>query len=148
MTAGMPADAPPGLLLRVIKDKRVAFLIVGAANTAIGFGWFSLFLWIFGALPAGYMIALVTAQVFAVLCAFVLYRKFVFRVTGQVWRDLMRFSSVYAVSFGINLVVLPVLVEILHLNPLLSQVVIIFVTTIVSYLGHNYFSFRRKRDPQ
>lgn len=141
------ADSPPGLLLRIIKDKRIAFLIVGAMNTVIGFLWFTLFLWIFGALPAGYMIALVAAQILAVLCAFVLYRRFVFRVTGHVWRDLVRFSSVYAVSFGINLVVLPVLVEVVGIHPLPAQFVIVVITTVVSYLGHNYFSFRRTKGP-
>ena len=137
-------QAPPGPLLRLIKDKRIAFLIVGVANTAIGFLWYTLFLWLFGALPVGYIIALVAAQITSVLCAFVLYRRFVFRVRGHVWRDLMAFSSVYAVSFAINIVALPMLVEIVGFHPLVAQVAIVFVTTIVSYVGHNYFSFRRK----
>ena len=149
MTSTPPEpDAPPGPLLRFIKDKRVAFLIVGAANTLIGFLWYTFFLWAFHALPAGYMIALVAAQIVSVLCAFVLYRRFVFRVRGHVWRDLIRFSSVYAVSFGINLVALPILVEVVGMNPLVSQVVIVVITTIVSYVGHNYFSFRRKHENQ
>lgn len=141
-----PTDAPPGIILRLIKDKRIAFLIVGAANTAIGFGWYSLFLWFFHPLPGGYMIALVAAQVVSVLCAFVLYRRFVFRVRGHVWRDLLRFSSVYALSFAINLLVLPLMVEVVRMNPLLAQVVIVIVTTIVSYVGHNYFSFHRRKN--
>lgn len=140
-----PPDAPPGVLLRLIKDKRIAFLLTGAANTAIGFGWYSLFLWLFHPLPAGYVIALVAAQIVSVLCAFVLYRKLVFRVHGHVFRDLARFSSVYAVSFAINLALLPLLVEVLGWHPLVSQVVIVVVTTIASYLGHNHFSFRRKQ---
>lgn len=136
--------AEPGPLLRFIKDKRVAFLIVGAMNTLIGFLWFTLFLWIFAAVPAGYMIALVAAQVISVLCAYVLYRTFVFRVRGHILRDLVRFSMVYVVSFSINLVALPLLVELLQMNPLVAQLIIVTVTTIVSYVGHNYFSFRRK----
>lgn len=142
----MPPDAPPGVLWRVIKDKRILFLLVGAANTAIGFGWYSLFLWLFHPLPAGYLIALVIAQVFSVLCAFVLYRTIVFRVRGHVWTDLLRFASVYTASFLVNLALLPILVEVFDVNPLPAQVVIIFVTTIFSYVGHNYFSFHRKPD--
>lgn len=145
MTAGMPPDAQPGVLLTIIKDKRIAFLIVGALNTAIGLGWYVLFFWLLGGLPAGYMFALVSAQVVSVICAFFLYRKFVFRVTGNVWRDFARFTSVYIFSFGINLVVLPLMVEGLRVGALVAQVGIILITTVVSYLGHNYFSFRRKR---
>ncbi|NLP83916.1 GtrA family protein [Microbacterium sp. CFH 90308] len=146
MSDPIEPEAPPGPLLRLIKDKRVAFLIVGAVNTVIGFLWYTLFLWLLQALPAGYMIALVAAQIVSVLCAFVLYRRFVFRVRGHVWRDLIRFSSVYAVSFGINLLVLPALVELLGWHPLWAQVVIVVVTTIVSYIGHNYFSFHRRTE--
>jgi hypothetical protein len=36
---------------------------------------------------------------------------FVFRVWGHVLRDLVRFESVYLTALGINVVVLPVLVE-------------------------------------
>ncbi|MFE5409115.1 GtrA family protein [Microbacterium sp. NPDC056569] len=145
MSGMPPADSPPGPLMKIVKDKRVLFLAVGAANTLIGFLWYTLFLWLFHSLPGGYMIALVVAQIVSVLCAFVLYRHIVFRVKGHVWRDLLRFSSVYAVSFAINLVMLPVLVEVLHIHPLVAQIAIVTVTTIVSYVGHNYFSFHRKR---
>lgn len=136
----------PGPLLRLIGDKRIAFLIVGVANTGIGFAWYTLFLWLLSPLPAGYMFALVVAQIAAVLCAFVLYRRFVFRVRGHVWRDLLRFSSVYLVAFLINMASLPILVEVVGVHPLVAQVVIVAVTTLVSYVGHNRFSFRRKED--
>lgn len=134
---------PDGPLLRLIKDRRVAFLIVGAINTAVGFGWFTLFTftlerWI------GYMGVLVLAQIVSVLCAFVLYRKFVFRVRGNVLRDLVRFSMVYVVAFLVNAALLPLLVELVGLHVLLAQALIVFVTTVVSYLGHRYFSFARK----
>jgi len=147
----LPAEAPPGVagpdgpLLRIIKDRRVAFVVVGGVNTVVGFGWFTLFTfalerWI------GYMGVLVLAQVVSVLCAFVLYRRFVFRVRGHVMRDLLRFSMVYVVAFAVNAVLLPLLVEVAGLPVLLSQALIVVVTTVVSYLGHRYFSFARKKE--
>jgi len=152
MTEPRPSvGAPPGVagpdgpLLRIIKDRRVAFVIVGGVNTIVGFGWFTLFMfllerWI------GYMGVLVLAQVVSVLCAFVLYRRFVFHVRGHVIRDLLRFSMVYVVAFAVNAVLLPLLVEVAHMPVLLAQALIVFVTTVVSYLGHRYFSFARKED--
>ena len=141
--AGM--EGSPGLMLRLVKDYRVAFLIVGAANTVIGFGWFALFQYTVGQ-SFGYMVTLVCAHVASVLCAFVLYRRFVFRVRGHVWRDLARFESVYLVSLGINAILLPLLVEFAHLAPIVAQALIVFVTTLVSFFGHREFSFRRPRD--
>lgn len=138
--AGMKGQ--PGPLLRLVRDQRIAFLMVGAVNTVVGFGWFVLFEFTVGRVW-GYLASLAFAHVFSVLCAFALYRRFVFRVRGHVWRDLGRFELVYLVSISVNFVLLPILVEIGHLPPLLAQFLIVFVTTLISYFGHRGFSFRR-----
>ncbi len=137
-------SGPDGPLLRLIKDRRIAFVIVGVINTVVGFAWFALFDLSVGRLW-GYMATLLFAHVASVLCAFVLYRRFVFRVRGHVWVDLARFESVYLVALGINALLLPLLVELGGLQPIVAQAVIVFVTTLVSYIGHSRFSFRRKK---
>lgn len=136
---------PDGPLLRLVKDRRVAFLIVGTINTAVGFGWFVLFQLTIGQVW-GYMATLLFAHVASVLCAFVLHRRFVFRVRGHVWIDLVRFEMVYLAALGVNAVLLPILVEFAGLTPIVAQAVIVFVTTLISYFGHSRFSFRRKKD--
>lgn len=140
--AGMKGT--PGPLLSVVKDQRIAFLIVGSINTALGFGFYTVFL---SLAHITYMLALVMAHVCAVLCAFVLYRQLVFRVRGQVLRDLFRFELVYLTSLGVNAVLLPFTVEVIGLGPLLAQFAVTAVTTVISFFGHRYFSFRRKPTP-
>lgn len=142
-------EARPGFLLRLVRDQRAAFLIVGTINTIVGFGLFALFDVTVGAAVdasagtvAGSLVTLVCSHVLGVLFAFTLHRRFVFRVTGHVWRDLARFESVYLVSLGINALTLPVLVT-LGVPRLLAQAAILGVTTVLSYVGHRYFSFRR-----
>ena len=144
---------PPGPLLRLIRDQRVAFLLVGAANTGIGFVFFIVFDLTVGAYVdeavnrvVGSLATLACAHVLSVLCAFVLHRRFVFRVRGHVWRDLARFEAVYLVAITINAVILPILVE-LGLQRILAQLSILLVTTLISYFGHKNFSFRRKPEP-
>lgn len=141
--AGM--SGPPGPLLRFIRDRRVAFVIVGSINTLVGLGWFVLFEFLVGRHlgPYGYLVTLGLAHVASVLCAFVLYRRFVYRVRGHVWRDLARFELVYLVSIAINFALLPLLVELGGLDPIPAQFLIVIVTTVTSYLGHGHFSFRR-----
>ncbi|MFK0241028.1 GtrA family protein [Microbacterium sp. NPDC090281] len=138
-------DAPDGPFLRLFKDRRVAFVIVGIINTAVGFGWFVLFEFTIGKLW-GYMATLLFAHVASVLCAFVLHRRFVFKVRGHVWLDLARFESVYLVALAVNAILLPVLVEFANIPPIPAQALIVFVTTMVSWFGHSRFSFRRKAD--
>lgn len=145
-------QAQPGPLLRILRDQRVAFLIVGVVNTVVGFGFFvlaDLLLgpWIDAAAGevVGSLVVLAVAHVLGVLSAFVLHRRFVFRVRGHVLRDLARFESVYLVALGINAVTLPLLVT-LGVPRLIAQAAITLVTTVLSYLGHRYFSFRRTAD--
>lgn len=146
------ADVPPGVwgapgwLLSRVRDQRVAFLLVGGVNTAIGFGAFAVFQHFVGqhAGRYGYMVTLALAHVFSVLCAFWLYRHVVFRVRGHVLRDLGRFESVYLSALGVNAALLPLFVEVAHLTPLLAQLGVLVVTTMISWFGHKHFSFRRQ----
>jgi putative flippase GtrA len=144
-----PESAPPGPLIRLFKDQRVAFLVVGGINTVVGFGIF-----IACSQSAGQLVehqigkvgaSLVTlgiTHVLTVLFAFVMHRRFVFRVRGHMLRDLARFWSVYLTAAGINFVALPVLVE-LGLQRIPAQAIVIAFNTLLSWFGHRHFSFRR-----
>jgi putative flippase GtrA len=134
-------SGPPGWFLRVVRDQRVAFLIVGGINTVVGFLCFAGFLVLVG--KQRYLVALVCAHVVAVLIAFVLYRFVVFKVRGHVLADLWRFETVYLSALAVNFVVLPLLVEIAHLPVLLAQAMIVLVTSLMSWVGHKHYSFRR-----
>ena len=156
MTAGVPPEpgptlpAPPagmaggpGPLLRVVKDQRLAFLIVGAVNTGLGTFWFVVLQLTLGR-HVGYLVVLLCAHVVSVLMAFVLYRHLVFRVRGHVWLDLARFELVNLTSLGINVALLPVAVELLGLPVIAAQILVTGVNVVISYVGHRWFSFRRR----
>jgi len=142
-------ERQPGLILRLIGGRRLAFLIVGIVNTIVGFGLFVVFdrtlgRWVdsTAGTVAGSLATLVASHILAVLSAFVLYRRFVFKVTGHVWRDLARFESVYLTAFGINAVALPALVQ-FGMDRIVGQALITLALTVLSYFGHRHFSFRR-----
>ena len=141
--AGPPGDTSPapGWLLRVVRDQRVAFLAVGAFNTAFGYLLFAMLLLLLG--HRLYLVALLCAYIVSVLLAFVLYRFLVFRVRGHVLRDLWRFVTVYLFALAVNFVTLPLLVELVHLPVLVAQAMIVLVTSLMSWMGHKHYSFRR-----
>jgi putative flippase GtrA len=132
------------LIARLGQDERVRFLAVGATNTLVGYLLFaSFYQFVFHDIAFGYILSLVFSYCFSTVLAFVLYRRFVFRVTGHIWRDFARFLGVNLLAVGINLVSLPFLVEVAGLSPLISQALILVCTTLVSFLGHKSVSFRR-----
>ncbi|WP_077098807.1 GtrA family protein [Mycobacterium terramassiliense] len=146
----LPSEsAPAGPLIRLVNDQRVAFLVVGGINTVIGFGIFVACSQTVGYVVdhrfgkiAGSLVTVGIAHVLSVLFAFVMHRRFVFRVRGHVLRDFARFESVYLTALAINAVALPVLVEFgLHRIP--AQAIIVTASTLLSYFGHRHFSFRR-----
>jgi len=86
---------------------------------------------------------LVISHVIGVLEAYVLQRWLVFRVRGHWWRDLARFWSVYLVSLGVNLALLPVLVELLHMEILPAQAIVMALQAFGTYVAHKMFTFKR-----
>jgi len=130
-----------GLLLRLVRDQRVAFLLVGAVNTAVGllaFALFSQFLHIWGGDAA-----VLAAQVVAIPSAFALHRRFVFKVHGHLWRDLGRFVLVNVIPITVNLAVLPILTSGFGFPVVPAQVGFTMVWVVASYFLHRGFSFRR-----
>ena len=124
------------------REQGLRFLLIGAFNTAFGFVLFALLLHLAGD-RVHYLVVLVAATIIAVLVAFAGYRTFVFRVRGNVLRDLGRFSLVYAVALAVNLAALPLLVEVFAAPILLAQAIVVVGTVIASFLAHRSFSFRR-----
>ena len=135
---------------KFLADERVRFLAVGGFNTAFGY-----LIFVLADLSIGRAIrdagspvwasiaSLLTSQIIASIPAFYLYRRLVFKVSGNVVRDFVRFQSVYIVPITLNLFALPLLVW-LGVNALLAQAFIVCVNVVINYLGHKYFSFRRK----
>lgn len=145
-----PESAPPGPLIRLVRDQRVAFLVVGVINTVIAIAIFVACSQSAGQLVdrrfgkvAGSLATLGIAHLLSVLSAFVMHRRFVFRVRGHVLRDLVRFESVYLTGAAINFVALPLLVE-LGMGRIPAQLGIMGFGTALTYFGHRHFSFRRR----
>ena len=136
----------PGLLTRLLHSEPIAYLVVGGINTATGLGLFALANYLFGD-TIGYMGSLVLAYAGAIVVAFLLHRHFVFKVSGHWARDFIRFTSVQATSLAINAVLLPLLVELAHLDPLVAQTIATALTVVLSYFAHKHFSFARDLGP-
>lgn len=131
------------MLRRLLADERVVFVLVGGVSTVIGLGLFALAYTLLGGV-VGYMGSLVIAYGLGLLCSFTLHRRFTFKVRGQVWLDLVRFTGVNLGSLALNAVLLPVFVELVGLPVIPAQAVTMLIVVIATYVGHRSFSFRRQ----
>jgi putative flippase GtrA len=127
----------------------VKFFLVGIWNTIFGYGLFCLFDTLFALLFStrfvAYMCAMVLARILAVINAYIFHKYITFKSEAKgkaIIAEFFRFSTTYAVTFCLSLILLPSLVEIGHLDPKIAAASIIMACTVISYLGHSRFSFR------
>lgn len=124
-------------------EQKIRYLIVGGWNTLFGYGIFAaLYFWLGSSM--NYLWILSISFVISVANSYLGYKIFVFKTKGNVIKESLRVYLVYGVSFVFNLIMLPFLVEIVHLNMYIAQAFVVFVTIIGSYLLHKNFSFKLK----
>ena len=125
-----------------LADERMRFLLVGGFNTALAY---ALFLGVELLSGGRYLLSLGVSYLIATLVAFVLHRRLTFGVVGRdrIVADFLRFESVYVVMLAVNAGMLALLVTVAGWPSWSAQALSIVVTTILSYVGHRFFSFRR-----
>lgn len=130
------------------------YILVGGFNTVFGYGLFALLIWAFRGLGTfSYMYAAVLANVIAISVAFLGYKWFVFRTSGNYLAEYIRCFGVYGSSTLIGLAGLPILVPILRHNlhepeqaPYIAGAIIVVFTIMFSFLGHTNITFRNERN--
>lgn len=127
------------LVTTVWARHEVRYLVVAGCVSVLS--WFSV--WAGLRLGWNYMVATVFGQIAPIPVAFPAYRYIVFASRGRLGPDFARFISVWASGMVAPIVGTPLLVEGIHMDPVVAQVVITGVVAITSYLGHRFFSFRQ-----
>lgn len=106
------------------------------------------YLAVFGAtlaLGLHYYLGIVIAQVVTISWAFPLYRRVVFRSSGRLGADFVRFLSVWAGGMVAGFILTPVLVELVGVAPFWAQLATMVVVSVASFAAHRLFTFRQPR---
>ena len=140
--------------LRPLYDKhgeKLRFLIVGMWNTAFSYALFWSAINLFampietttGLGPKSVALILQWATwVLAVVQSTVTMKYFAFRSKGHAGRQILRAYFIYLPAQGLSSLILLVGMQFLGLSAVVAQLFAVFVTTIFSYVGHKYFTFR------
>jgi putative flippase GtrA len=127
---------------------KILFLVVGAWNTLFGFGAFillyKLFVHFFRVDYFAYTSAQVLSTIVSIINAFICHKYITFRSKAKGTKmifEFMRFSTTYLVVFLLGLVLMPLLVEALKIQPIVAAVILNVIVIFTSYFGHSRFSF-------
>ncbi len=123
-------------------QEKINYLMVGGWNTVFGYGSFLVLYYLLNSWVNYVLIALLSS-VFGITNAYICYKKFVFKTKGNYLREYLRFYVVYAGAIGLNLLLLPICVEVFHIIPPIAQGMLIFISVAFSYFGHKHYSFGR-----
>lgn len=117
----------------------VKFCFVGLINTAVGYGTYVLLI------TAGlhYVVASVISQVVGVACSYFFNKNWTFSYKGQNKTVIIKFITVYTVSYFINLLTLMVFVEILHLNKLPAGLASLIFGIVINFAGQRFWVFKK-----
>lgn len=130
--------------VRPDRHRSLRFVIVGGVNTVFGFAIYPALLLVLGA--RNYLPALGIAQIVSLLFAFTLHKLVVFRSRGSLLAEFLRFSSFYVGVYTVNWVMLPFLVEVIHVPPIVAQLGFAFVVLVGSYFWHSRLTFKASPD--
>ncbi len=120
---------------------KIQYLLVGGWNTIFGYAVFVALYYATPRFTLHYEVVLILSQIINVTNAYILYKNFVFRSKGHFFQEYCRFCAFYWLSFVVNLVLLPLLVEWLHQDPMLSQGLLTLGTAVTSYFWHANYTF-------
>lgn len=127
------------LIKRLFELKEFRFLITGGINTVVGYGSYMLFIF----LGFQYLIANIFSTIIGTINSYFWNKYFTFKSPKKSFSEVVRFCIVYATSFLIGMGSLYILVDILHINTYIAGFINLIFTTLISYFGHNFFSFKK-----
>lgn len=120
-------------------DKRfLKFIFVGILNTIVGYGSY-IFLLLFG---VNYIIANTLSTIIGVSCSYLLNKKITFNDSKTNKKTPFKFVSVYLVSYVVGTFNLALLVSHFGVDKYIAGFMNLFITTLISWFGHKYFSFK------
>ena len=122
----------------LFKIQQIRFLFVGGLNTIVGYGTYALFIF-FG---VNYLIANTLSTIIGVIHSYIWNRNFTFKSSKSVKKEILKFVLVYGVSYLIGTLNILILVSLFNINEYISGGINLVFTTLISWFGHKYFSFK------
>jgi putative flippase GtrA len=142
-----PVDTPPArrhIIRALIDDQRVRYLATGGITAVVYYAIFSAgWLLLDGRIP--YLLMAVIANMATAVLTYPIYRVAVFRASGPWLSGFARFYAVFVWGLVFSLGGLPLLVEVLHVNVLVSQAIILVASPLINYQLHKLWAFRGRR---
>ena len=128
-----------------LHETKVRFLLAGALNTVFGLAAYPTLFFLLAPLKLHYMAVLGISQVICVAFSYLTNKFLVFRTVGNYLRESGKFVLFHLSYFLLNLIALPLLVEMFGMSPVWGQTLFAVAVIITSYFWHSNITFAPAR---
>ena len=118
----------------------IKFCMVGAGSTILSY---TVFYVLYSKCAVYYLLSSVIGYVSGLIFGYFLNKLWTFNVKKNSILLAVKYVSIYMFSLGLSMLLLYVLVEYAKINPLLSNVFVIMVSTFTNFFGVKLFVFKK-----
>jgi len=123
----------------VLSKQLIRFLIVGLASTVVNY---SIFTVCFRLLQIYYLLSSSIGFLSGVLAGYIFNKKWTFEIQDTKTFYLGKYLAVYSMSLVSGLLFMHFLVGVCQLNPMISQILMICLTTVLNLLSIKFWVFK------
>ena len=115
---------------------------MGGINTVVGLAVYPILYILLKPYEVGYIQALLYSQIICITFSFFSNKYFVFKTKGDIKKEYPKFFLFYGIYFILNIICLPIMVEVFNINPMLAQTLFSIAIILSSYFWHNTITFK------
>ncbi len=130
------------LLKREVSKQFFRFALIGLESTVLNY---LVFLVLFHYVGVFYVLASALGFISGTLLGFIFNKLYTFESRANSLVKLPFYFMVYTFSLIFTIVFISFLVEILRINPLVSNLIVMFITTLINFFGTKILVFKNKK---
>lgn len=128
--------------LDLLRKKQIRYLVTGGVNTVFGYAFGVAAYYLLS--PRLHIVVIgAISSVVSITFSFVTYKIFVFKTKGNFLSEYIRCYYVYGFTSVLGIASLWFFVDVLHFSFWIIQALLIGIVVVVSYIGHNNFTFKK-----
>ena len=120
--------------------QKIRFLLVGGFNTAAAYAIFAACFVLSG---ERYLMSLIIQYALSINISILTMRYYAFRSKGPFLSEYAKAAGVYVYLLLFNMLWLHIFIDTLEMNAFVSQALYLIISTLMTYVMHKYFSFRK-----
>ncbi|HDQ26278.1 MAG TPA: GtrA family protein [bacterium] len=126
------------LLQKILQKKEARFIIVGGFNTVLTYIIYVALIYC----GIHHLVSMAVVYVIGIVNGYIWNRVFTFKSREKPAGEFVRYAAVYVAVFFIGLAALYLMVDRAGMNPYAAGAVNVAVITVISWLGHRYYTFK------